>query len=102
MSPSEETMGKQSHLRDLAISESGFVFDPVTGATFTVNPTGLAILQALRAGGDRAALIAAVSAAFETEGLDVTADVDEFLQQLERHDVLSHDSARELGLRGAP
>lgn len=87
-------MSKQSHLRDLAISESGFVFDPVTGATFTVNPPGLAILQALRAGGDRAAAAAAVKEAFEAQGQDVEADVDEFLLQLERHDILARDSAR--------
>lgn len=97
-------MSKQSHLRDLAISESGFVFDPVTGATFTVNPTGLAMLQALRAGQDRAAVVAAVKDAFETAGQDVGADVDEFILQLERHDILPRESAGESTVehRGAP
>jgi hypothetical protein len=35
-------------LERLAISESGFVFDPVSGHSFTVNETGLAILRAIQ------------------------------------------------------
>ena len=35
-------------LRRLAISESGFVFDPVSGHHFTVNETGLDILKRLQ------------------------------------------------------
>ncbi len=34
----------------LAISNSGFVFDPVSGASYTVNASGLAILDLLRGG----------------------------------------------------
>lgn len=80
---------KQNHLRDLAISESGFVFDPVTGATFTVNATGLAILEALRAGHERSEVVAELNGAFEAQGQDVGADLDEFLLLLERHDILA-------------
>lgn len=84
-------MSKQSHLRDLAISESGFVFDPVTGATFTLNGTGLVILQALRAGKTRAEALKLVEEEYETEGHDAGADVDEFVIQLERHDIVARD-----------
>lgn len=82
---------KQNHLRDLAISETGFVFDPVTGATFTVNATGLVILQALRAGKERREVQAELEQSFEAHGQDLGADVDEFLLLLERHDILSGD-----------
>mgnify|MGYP000919495472 CR=1 FL=1 len=39
-------------LKDVAISDSGFLFDPVSGLTFSVNPTGRFILDRLRAGRD--------------------------------------------------
>jgi len=54
------TQSEQNHLSDdgtfpplanlqrLAISESGFVFDPVSGHNFTVNETGLVILRLLQ------------------------------------------------------
>ena len=34
----------------LAISESGFVFDPVTGHSFSVNETGMAVIRLLQQG----------------------------------------------------
>ena len=46
-------------LRDLAISDSGFVFDPYSGATFTANSSGRAILEALRDGHGRMAIVVA-------------------------------------------
>ena len=36
---------KQALFNRLALSGSGFVFDPVTGNSFTVNTTGLSILR---------------------------------------------------------
>lgn len=35
-------------LKNLAISETGFIFDPGSGNTFVVNETGLLILKALQ------------------------------------------------------
>jgi hypothetical protein len=52
MAPS--SIGEQELLPDakclerLAVSESGFVFDPVSGHSFTVNETGLSILRTLQ------------------------------------------------------
>ena len=43
-------MTKAHSIRDLAISESGFVFDPFSGGTFTVDATGQGILKGLRDG----------------------------------------------------
>ena len=40
-------MSDLNRLRDLALSDTGFVFDPCSGATFTVNATGLAVLKGL-------------------------------------------------------
>jgi hypothetical protein len=34
----------------LAVSESGFIFDPVTGHSYTANATGLRILELLKTG----------------------------------------------------
>jgi len=39
-----------SQLGTLAISDSGFVFDPNTGNTYAVNATGLAVLRGLKSG----------------------------------------------------
>jgi len=43
-------MSKRPRLENLAVSGTGVVFDPTSGATFTLNASGLVILNALRAG----------------------------------------------------
>lgn len=37
-------------LHQLAISDTGFIFDPQTGQSFTVNPTGLFVLSGFKNG----------------------------------------------------
>jgi hypothetical protein len=36
--------------RNIALSDSGFVFDPSTGDSFSTNPIGLEIIKALKEG----------------------------------------------------
>ena len=43
-------MSNTERLRELAISDAGFVFDPLTGHTYNVNATALAALRALKEG----------------------------------------------------
>lgn len=75
-----------TRLRQLAINESGFVFDPVTGHTFTLNDTGVAVLQALKQGTPFDELVDRLQEAFELDGSeDVARDVDDFLARLREH-----------------
>jgi PqqD family protein of HPr-rel-A system len=70
-------------LRDLAISDTGFVFDPYTGHTFTVNATGLLLLKELAHGAEAAALAGVLAERFEcTDDDDPGRDVAEFLGML--------------------
>jgi hypothetical protein len=76
-------MDARHRLRDLAVSESGFVFDPYGGQTYSLNETGRFILEALRRGDSPEAVEAALRAAFEVEpGTDVARDVREYLLQM--------------------
>ena len=76
-------MDQRQRLRDLAVSESGFVFDPYGGQTYSLNAPGRAILDALRRGDDVPAIEAALRATFEVEPeTDVARDVREYLLQL--------------------
>ena len=36
--------------KDVAMSESGFLFDPATGSSFNLNPTGVQIVKAFQEG----------------------------------------------------
>jgi hypothetical protein len=84
-------MYNSSRLKDLAISESGFIFDPMSGATFTVNPSGVAIIHALREGLPRADILARLRRDFTVEIADLESDLGEFVRLLVQQGVLPHD-----------
>lgn len=80
-------------LRDLAVSDTGFVFDPLSGATFSTNAVGLALLECLKADKVRDEILAEVASAFEVNEVedDLGRDLDEFIQLLKRNHILDSD-----------
>ncbi len=72
-------------LENLALSESGFIFDPLNGSTFSTNAAGLVVLKALRRTTTRKEIIAALTQEFQVlPGDDLERDLDEFIQALRR------------------
>ena len=78
-------------LKDLAISESGFVFDPFTGVTFNTNATGRLILEGLKEGLDREGMVERIREGFEVEEEDIGRDMDEFVFLLRENGILPSD-----------
>lgn len=69
-------------LKDLAISDTGFVFDPFSGATFTANASALCILDGLKRAQDRAAIAASLRERFQVAHEDLSRDIDDLVQSL--------------------
>lgn len=65
-------------LRRLAVSESGFVFDPVSGNSFTVNETGLAIIRALQHDRDLQSITELLQREFDVKPRELERDLLEF------------------------
>lgn len=78
-------------LKELALSDTGFVFDPYSGSTFSVNDTGLAILKGLREGLGEEAIIADLEQRFEVRGDDLLRNLDEFLHLLRKNGLIPRD-----------
>jgi len=70
-------------LQNLAISETGFVFDPSTGATFTVNATGLVVLRALRDGASLDRIVEQLGDAFAGQSDSARDEVRDFVHSLQ-------------------
>lgn len=62
----------------LALSDSGFVFDPVTGRSYTVNVAGLAVLRLLQKQTDLPQVLKAMQEQFEGDATVIECDVIEF------------------------
>jgi hypothetical protein len=84
-----------SRLKDLAISETGFIFDPMSGATFTANAAAVCIIHALREGRRRGEIIARLKNAFSTDHADLDSDLGEFIRLLVQQGILPHDFSLE-------
>lgn len=65
-------------LQRLAISESGFVFDPASGHNFTVNETGLTILRLLQKDNHLASLLDKLAEEYDATPRELERDVLEF------------------------
>ncbi len=86
-------MDATTKLNDLAISTSGFVFDPFTGSTFSVNLAGQSILNGLKEGGSRKKILARLEEEFDDIEGDLIRDIDEFVSMLKQHGILPNDFA---------
>jgi PqqD family protein of HPr-rel-A system len=74
-----------SALKNLAISDTGFVFDPRSGATFTLNPTGLLVLLALREGATPETIVGKLGERFDGSLEGAKEDVVDFVKALRLH-----------------
>lgn len=74
--------------RNLAISENGFVFNPATGDSFSVNELGTLIINQIKAGKSKNEIIEIVSSAYTAEKSTIEKDFNEYLSVLINHQLL--------------
>ncbi|HEY3272013.1 MAG TPA: PqqD family protein [Geothrix sp.] len=66
----------------LAVSDNGFVFDPVSGNSFTLNAAGLALFRIFLHHRKLDDVFAEVTASFEVKPHEAERDILEFAAQL--------------------
>jgi hypothetical protein len=75
-------------LKELAISESGLIFDPATGSIYTSNPVGLLILGALKEGKEAVDIRNMVVKNYEIDEQTAERDIYDFYSQLHSSGVI--------------
>lgn len=75
----------------VAISDSGFVFDAGTGESFSLNPTGLEIVQMIKAGKKNSAIFTALSEKYEVEEESFERYFDDFVATLKQMNLILAD-----------
>lgn len=81
-SSGSELFPPQDVLSRLAVSESGFVFDPASGHNFTVNETGLVLLRLLLKEQRLDQVLETLRDEFDADPRDIERDVIEFVSAL--------------------
>jgi hypothetical protein len=70
--------------KNIALSESGFIFDPTTGDSFSVNTTGSKIFEFLKEGLTKEQIIERLSVVFDMDKEQIQRDLDDFLNHLQQ------------------
>lgn len=71
-------------MQRLALNDSGFVFDPVNGRSFSANNVGLYVLRFLQHSHDTESLLVSVVRDFDVSRSDAQRDITEFSGQLRK------------------
>ncbi len=77
--------------KSLAISETGFVFDPSTGDSYTLNPIGLEIIQLLREGKSSGEITGAVTQTYDIDAMTFERYLFDFLGMLKQMQLVESD-----------
>jgi len=75
-------MKDYNKLSNLAISDSGFVFNPSNGDSFTLNLIASFILNKLKENKTKEEVLESIIEKFEVEKSDAELDFDNFINQL--------------------
>ncbi len=71
--------------KNIALSDSGFVFDPATGDSFTTNPIGLEIIKMLKDGKTLSEIKSAILKKYLTDEATFEKDNYDFMNMLSKH-----------------
>jgi len=76
---------------NVAVSETGFLFNPNTGESFNLNKTGQFILKLLKDNKDEAEIMETVMKNYDVEELILQRYLDDFSRMLEQFNLLEKE-----------
>jgi hypothetical protein len=74
--------------KNIATSEAGFIFNPGTGDSFSVNITGAEILSLLKENRNQDEIVENISSRFDIDRIQFEKDLDDFVSQLHIYNLL--------------
>lgn len=75
----------------LAINDTGFAFDPLTGHSYTLNPMALEIIKGIKQGQTEEEIARSLAENFDADPSVIRKDLVDFLELLRHYELLSHE-----------
>ena len=76
--------------RDIAISESGLIFNPITGSSFTTNPIGCEIIKMLKAKATLPDIQKYILTVYDVSADEFQRDFEDFVNCLRTHELVAY------------
>ncbi len=80
--------------KNIAISENGFVFDPTSGESYTLNTVGLEILNLLKEGKDQKEITRQLLKKYDVEESVLERYFYDFISLLRKHQLIEGDDEK--------
>ena len=77
--------------KNIAVSDTGFVFDPSTGESFTVNETGMKIIGYLKEDKSSEEITSLITQEYNIDPLSFEKYSQDFMDMLKQYDMLEYE-----------
>ncbi|BBD44832.1 MAG TPA: HPr-rel-A system PqqD family protein [Porphyromonadaceae bacterium] len=77
--------------KNIAVSENGFIFNPLTGDSFSVNQTGVFILRKMKEGDSNEDIMKALQEEYELDTYTAEKDLYDFLSLLKSYQLTENE-----------
>ncbi|OFY19893.1 MAG: hypothetical protein A2W98_10520 [Bacteroidetes bacterium GWF2_33_38] len=77
--------------RNIAISDTGFVFDPSSGDSYSLNPVGTEIIQLLKKQKTIEEIQVEIVSKYEVDDVQLEKDIIDFILTLEQYNLIENN-----------
>ncbi len=77
--------------KNIAISETGFLFNPSTGDSFSTNPIGRKVIHWLQSGLAQEEIVAKMQEEYSVDKDTVEKDIHDYISLLKSHHILKDE-----------
>ncbi len=78
--------------KNIAVSDSGFIFNPGTGDSFSTNPIGMEIIALMKEEKDIDAIKAVITGKYNVDDATFEKDYFDFLNMLQSYQLTEHNA----------
>ncbi len=78
--------------KNIAVSDSGFVFNPTTGESFSVNPIGVEIIEMLKKEKTIEEINESLTNRYNADSITIDKDISDFLSLLSQFSLIDNNN----------
>jgi hypothetical protein len=79
-------------IRDIAVSENGLIFNPITGDSFKINPIGMEIFNSIRNNIDISEIIESILEKYDIDKNTLDVDINDFFNSMSRNRLIEGET----------
>lgn len=75
--------------KNIAVSENGFIFNPVSGDSFSTNPLGQEVIRMMKDQKEKKEIVKAIAEKYATDDSTIEKDLNDFFQMLMSYQLIN-------------